>query len=346
MLYLRRNTSPKGRLTYEYDLKTHERRYSNGSVPVLRKLATVWSMFALGRYLSSPRFMVTAKRCMDNILDSYLVDNRYLVIQQQAWLGHQAFMLAALLTLDEPDYRSGMIDDLIETSLSLENKDGGFVSVRILPDHDDGTISKQVYYSGEGLTALAMAATYKNDPELLGMHRRVMPFYERMFDRIDQWMNMCAWHSKAYAEAFRLSGDEEFARYVKKMNDRLVQRQRTSLDDDVDYVGAFGSSGNSYASGVFLESLVEGLSVAKLTGDDERVRTYSRGLYLGMRYLLSCQIDRRRIFDADTGGRALGGFETNMRDPTVRIDNLQHCSCAIMRFLRESGIGYSAAYRS
>lgn len=341
--YLRRNITPKGRMTYEYYLKTHERSYSSASVAVLRILATVWSTIVLGRFVSNRSLVATSKTVIDNLAGRFLADDLYVLTIGQAWLGHQAFLLAALLSLGDSSYRPGMIDRLVTLIMDLENRDGGYLSVQILPTRDDGTSPKQIYYSGEGLTALAMAATAKGDNSILATHKRVLPFYERMFDEVDVWMNMCAWHSKAYAEAFRLNGDEDFARFVLKMNDRLVLNQRTKLEDNVDYAGAFGRKGNSYSTGVFMESLAEGFSVAKSTNDTERMNTYGKALYMGMRYLVSCQIDRRRVFDLELGGRAIGGFETNVGEPVVRIDNLQHCCMAIIRFLEEVNPRYCPA---
>ncbi len=342
-LYLRRNTTPGGRLTYQYDLRTHVRQYRNSSVAVLRKLATTWTMIELGHFLASKPLLEAARRAIDRIVGQFLDDNKYIKIKDKVYLGCQAFLLAALTALDDPDFLPGIADRLTELIVDLEDRDGGFLAVRVLPNRDDGTDPKQIYYSGEGLMALALRARAANDVTLLGVHKRVLPFYETMFDEISPWMNMCAWHSKAYRNAFQMSGDLEFARFVMKMNDRLVATQRTGLNEDPDWAGSFGRNGRSYSTAVFLESLAEGLSVAAAVEDRDRMRTYGRALFLGMRYLLSCQWTGTRIFDVEQGRRALGGFETSVSDPTVRIDNMQHCSAAIMRFLEETSIGYRPA---
>lgn len=126
---------------------------------------------------------------------------------------------------------------------------------------------------------------------------RVLPFCRSMFENDDGWVSMSVWDSKAYAKLHQHSGDQEAAEFALTVNDRLVQNQRDEYDPNPDYIGSFGRNGDSRSTGGCLESIAEGLKVAKTLHDHDRALTYGQVLFLGMQYLMSRQWNPYRIYD-------------------------------------------------
>lgn len=344
--YLANHATPKGRLTYEYLPTSGERIHSNKAVSVVRRTATTWLMADLALYLNDERLRRAAKRALGYILAShYQVDEEtgfgYLLVKDNANVGSSGFALAALVALDDPEIHPTATQELAEFLLAMEDREGGFLSPTYLPERShDPTDSKHHYYPGEAMTALMRLHEATGEDRYRDPVARVFPFYRSFFRASETPVNMAAWMSKPYAALFRAGEDREHADFVFEVNDLMVSKQYGLDELYIDRIGGFSKIGRSCSSGVFLESIAEGLSVAKLVDDEQRIERYTHSLLLGMRFMLQSQYSPRAVAHHPHEAQTLGGFRTDFFDPSVRIDNVQHCCYAILNALRELDLPY------
>lgn len=342
--YFKRHTNGKGRLTYEYSPATGEPSYSNSRVGVLRRAASTWIMADLAKYLNDARLLAAARRSIDLLLERHYQADRdrgfgYLLVKDTANVGSAGFVMTALTAIDDSELRPGVVEELVEFILAMES-DQGFLSPMYLPDRSDARDSKHHYYPGEAMTGLMRLYERTGDSRCPDLVARVFPFYRAFFRATDQWINMAAWVSKPYAALFRATGEREYADFVLEVNDRVAGRQYGLDEIYVDRIGSFTRNGNTGATAVFLESVADGLGVARALSDAQRIERYSATLLLGMRYLLQAQYTPSRLLQHPHGRDSAGGFKNGLFDPSIRIDGVQHCSCAILETLKQLDLSY------
>lgn len=344
--YLRNHTTVKGRLSYVYNPYGHERSYSLAPAALLRRLASIWILAEIGHYFNEPSYLRAAKRGISYVIDKFYihdpVNNRgYIKVKDVAHVGLAGFTLCCLSSINDDDFMPEIRNAIGNLILSLEDQESHFIQATILPAPTPMDSPKQIYYPGEALTSLMReAANGVRTDEYLPVVERVFDFYNSLYDKVDQRINMSAWMSKAYAGAYNLTKNQKYADFVFKINDFVASRQHKLTVAEADRIGSFTNNGKSYTSGVFLESIAEGLDVALSCNQSERIQKYSESLFIGLRYLLQMQYTEKDCFDDISRRLTIGGFQTTLFDPTVRIDNVQHCACAILRAIQIMNFKY------
>ncbi|MGM0554730.1 MAG: AMMECR1 domain-containing protein [Pseudomonadota bacterium] len=336
--YLANHVTRNGRLTYEYDPQVPERRFSNSTVAVLRRLAATWVLADTARYLREPRQERAARRSLEHLAERFYQRDPdsgfgYLMTERKAGIGAAGFMLATLSTIDDEEFLPGARDELARYILAMEDREGGYFYPMSHPDKHSGFEGKQLYYPGEAMTGLMALHTRTGDDSLLEPVRRVLPYYRGLFRRHEKRINMAAWMAKPYAALFRATGEPAAGDFVLEVCDEVVGRQFQPSQPWFDRVGGFSKRSNYCAAGVFLEAVAEGYSVARQLEDQDRMQQYQAALLLGMRFLLQGQYGSSDVLQRADARHLAGGFRTTPLDPVVRVDNVQHAACAIRRTL-------------
>jgi AMMECR1 domain-containing protein len=336
--YLTNHVTRNGRLTYEYDPQAPERRFSNSTVAVLRRLAATWVLADTARYFREPRFERAARRSITHLAERFYRREPdsgfgYLVTERKVGIGAAGFMLATLCTIDDEGLLPGARDELARYILAMEDRQGGFFYPMSLPDKRSGFEGKQLYYPGEAMTGLMALHARTGEDSLVEAVLRVLPYYRDLFRRHEKRINMAAWMAKPYAALFRATGERAAGDFVLEVCDEVVGRQFQPSQLWFDRVGGFSTRSNYCAAGVFLEAVAEGYSVARQVEDSERMQQYQASLLLGMRFLMQGQYDSTDVLQRPDARQLAGGFRTTPLDPVVRVDNVQHAACAIRRTL-------------
>ncbi|MFP4207608.1 MAG: AMMECR1 domain-containing protein [Wenzhouxiangella sp.] len=337
--FLANHVTQRGRLTYEYDPQQSERRFSNRAVAVLRRLAATWILAEIGKFLGSPRMQRAARRSLAYLAERFFQTDSasgtgFLVVQDKAGIGTAGFMLSALSAVDDESFLPGVREQLARYILHLENREGGFFYPMSLPDRNFKFDSKQLYYPGEAMTGLMSLYSITEDKLLLEPLFRVLPYYRNLFRQHDGRINMAAWMAKPYAALYKATGDKEVGQFVLEVCDVVVERQLGLEQSCFDRIGGFSNRSNYCAAGVYLEAVAEGFPVAQSLNDQRRMHDYEVTLLLGMRFLLQGQYGSADVLQRPDARFLAGGFRTSPFQPVVRVDNVQHAACAILRTLQ------------
>ena len=343
--YLRYHTTAKGRNTYEFDYKTGERTFSSVPVAVIRRLASTWILAEAGNYLNSPAYRNAAKRSLEYILQQHYqfdeaADFGYLIVKKQTNIGCSGFLINALCAIDDPTFYPEVLEASVKFILSQEDKNLGLVYPMYLPVRNEIFEGKQLYYPGEAFTGLINY--YKKHPnsEITLLLERCYPYYHNLFRTSEKRINMAAWMSKPYAGMYSITADKKYADFIFEINDFVASKQFEINTTYIDKVGTLSQSGNICATGVFLESLAEGLQTAKLLKDNARISHYTKTILLGLRYIMQYQLTREDVKGGVQEKLVLGGFKTSPIDRSIRVDNVQHCLCAMLRALETLDLKY------
>ncbi len=335
--YLSNHIDGRGIITYEYDVYKDKMLYSSFNAGVIRGIASIWALAAIGNYFNDQDFISSAKRGIDYYLDDYYIYDEeqgfgYIKVKNGVSIGTAAF---ALLVLNEigAGYRDAEKIGLEDFIFAMEDKEKGFLYPVYLPDKYSQFDRKEIYYSGEALTAIMSLYEKTKDEKYLNLTERVFDYYQVLFDRASRRMSMAPWMSKAYGKVYFATKNKKYAEFVFKMNDLVLSYQNGLDIKDVDRIGSFYSKGSACSTGVYVESLAEAYKIAKDLGDRGRMRLYKKAILMGDRFILQSQYRKNNSFIARDVDLALGGIRTTVYKSKIRIDTVQHGANAFLKTL-------------
>jgi len=336
--YISNHISENGFITYDYGPYRDKKENPVSSPTVVRSLAGIWALTSVGSYFNDNKYKEAAKRSIDYFLNRYYVydekqDFGYLEISDQANLATAAFVLLALLEINEDDYHADKKQKLINFMLAMEDKEKGFLYPVYLPDKVKQFERKEVYYPGEALTAIMALYERTNDPKYLAVAQRVFDYYKELFKRSSRKASMAPWMSKAYTKVFLATGDKKYADFVLEMTNYVLSYQNGPDQKYADMIGSFYTKGSSSAAGVFLEGIAEGYKVAKAVDDKKRIEAYRKSMLMGLRFILQCQYTPDNMFTVENRNLTLGGVRTTIYTTSIRIDCVQHSVFAFLKAL-------------
>ncbi len=343
--FMKTHVKRDGRFTYEYDPTNHSRSFSNSNVAALRRMASTWILAEVGQYCKEKSYINAAKRSVQYLLRRFYVydenhDIGYMKIKNSAGLGMAGFALLATLSIDDDEFFPDVIEELKRFIFFQEDKGKGYLYPMYLPDRMNGFEGKQLYYPGEAMTGLMKYYDKYKDPDCLAVVENCFQHYSNVFDETDKKINMAAWMSKPYSALFAATQNEKYAEFVFRVNDFVIGKQFRPGIPYVDKIGCFSKAANSCSTGVFLESIAEGYRVAEIMKDELRMQNYSRALLLGLRFVLQSQYQASDCKSYEYPELTIGGIKTSLFDPSIRIDNVQHVSCALLRSLQYLKLQY------
>ncbi|MFO7899022.1 MAG: AMMECR1 domain-containing protein [Planctomycetota bacterium] len=343
--YMANHVDEQGRMTYEYDVYTGRRALAHSPAGLTRVLASTWVLASVGRHCDDARMLDAAKRSAEHVLASYYRTDPdggfgYVQFEGSANLATGAFLLLCLNEIGG-DFQAQRRAELTRFVLAMEDRATGRLNVaHIYPPGVESeqarreyVAGKEAYYPGEALTAMMEVFRRTGNRDCLALVERVFPYYHDLYDRIEKQASYTPWMSKPYAAAYFATGNAEYARFVLKMNDKVLDRQRGREAKYADAIGSFFSSGHSCSTGVMLEGIAEAYRLAVALGDERRAARCRRSILLGLRFLLQSQYRPENLFTAPNRGLTLGGIRTALGDSSVRIDALQHGAAAFQKAL-------------
>lgn len=268
-------------------------------------------------------------------------------------VGFSALLLLAIS--EQPNPNESLLEQgeqLARFIQSRQRANGSIdVSNSLLEEGEDSTEAIS-YYPGEALYALMRS--YPNKPEAwkLEVVKKAFDFYVQRW-REKPMPAFVPWQSSAYTEAFLLTGDRRYAEFVFMMNDWMLQLQyiepqRTQANmltgkAATGWLGGFGAYEYGHVvaatpgitTACYAEGLVDACRVAKVAGDQERLRLYRNAVDAAFMFLISNQYASSRMphFDAWYSAKLSGAFHASVVDGTVRIDYAQHAINAMVQYL-------------
>jgi hypothetical protein len=219
----------------------------------------------------------------------------------------------------------------------LWQPDGSFRTFLEPSDRNDN----QNFYPGEALVTLVEEYAEHPNAALLARLMTSINYYQS-WHQTNRNPAFVPWHTQAIARLWDISHDGRLPPLVFAMNDWLLGMQQWDRVAHPDLSGRFYDSahpeyGPPHASstGVYLEGLSDALRLARACGDAERAQNYETAIRRGLRNVLQLQF-RDDVSQFYISRRALtrGGVRTEMYDNTIRVDNVQHCANAILKYLR------------
>jgi len=154
-------------------------------------------------------------------------------------------------------------------------------------------------------------------------------------------------HTAAFAEAFLLTRDRDFAEFIFVMNDWLCTLQYREVDPRRQaWAGGFmpwvdgkpAPHAPDIRSALAAQSLADACRVAQAAEDWPRFKRYKEALEGCLQFLTTLQYT-----DANTQHFAewyrpllVGGFYVSARDGNLRLDHTAHCVSAFVQYLRHT----------
>ena len=263
-------------------------------------------------------------------------------------LGAAAFLVLAINELPEPK------PDLLEKSEQLCNyirrqarPDGSLACGDLLPDGRFGADAAEAVkqYPGAALYALARSARLRPADWKLPLVRKAVAYYLPWW-RTNKCLEFVSWQTAAYSEAFLLTRDRAFADAVFEMSDWIAGMQY-DLDHNSqhpEWIGGFRSrtdggavdSAPTAQSAECGETLAMACRVARQSGDDKRLASYSEALLACLQFLVvSLQYTEANTthFVPACRDRLAGGVHASAQDGILRIDYTQHAVSAMALFV-------------
>jgi len=248
---------------------------------------------------------------------------------EKSKLGTSALFLIALLELNKENQFDAEIEQLGNFILSMQMENGAFYT------HYPKSIreSSVNYYPGEALLALMLAFEETGKKEYLKAVEKAFPYYKKYFDE-NKNTSFIPWQSSAYSHAFLTTGKKEYAEFVFEMTDWILKLQYDENAPYPDYKGGFslnGTPGSSTCS--YSEGLGDALLTAKTIKDTDRTEKYRNALKNALRLALQLQFNEKNTYSAKKPELTTGGFRNSLATEKIRVDNVQHCTTAILKFI-------------
>jgi hypothetical protein len=336
--WLVRQVQEDGRMLYLYFPSRGEESTGNN---MIRQWMATLALDRIAAFNGNDAALVqlTKKNILYNLEHFYVVENGLGLIDFQGEVKLGAMALAALALHEHPHSAefSAQIDALTAGVESLWKKDGSFETF-YRPEGRSG--QNQNFYPGETLLFWSTLYTENRDPDLLSRFMQSFTYY-REWHRQNINPAFIPWHTQAYYNLWKLTGNEELKSFVFEMNDWLLDFQEIEASPYDDLPGRFYDSsrpqyGPPHASsdGVYLEGLVDAYLLAKETGDSQRQDAYALAIRYGIRSLMQLQFaDEIDMYYISKTDKVLGGLRTTEYDNSIRVDNVQHGLMAILKIL-------------
>ncbi len=245
----------------------------------------------------------------------------------------------ALLAL--PEYVDDYKDVFMEYVRTIQSRitDSTFNTMVYLERSPNARRHDRNFAAGVSFVPLAEANIrniMQTDPETL---KRLFHYYYDNYWKGNPNLYAAPWHMMGYAALYRSDPQDSYRDATFAVADYTVRCQGSDAGFSLD-AGAFNyldcrrASPAFIATGVRIEGLAHAYEVAKLSGDERRMKHYRYALLRGARHVLQGQIDRLNSYYMPNPQKAIGGVRTSQLDNTIRNDNTCHAASGIYKLLK------------
>jgi hypothetical protein len=316
----------------------------------LRQAGAAFAVARAAHYFGDERMTAVARQAVLTLLADTEQEK---VLRHTTWpslvvnrLGAAGLLVLAINELPAP------ADELLEQSEQMcafirlaQQADGSMSFTDGAADqgevHDPDGIH---YYPGEALYALMRSQQHRPEAWKTDVVRKALAFYRPWWQK-HRSMAFVPWQTAAYAEAYLLTGDKEFAEFVFEMNDWICTLQYAQLDPRHPlWVGGFmgyvdgkpSEERPQIGSTAYSEGLAEACRVARKAGDVGRYQRYGLALERSLQFAMTLQYSEGNTqhFSDWYRPRLLGGFHASDQDGNLRIDYTQHAIAALLQYLQ------------
>ncbi|MDD8023849.1 MAG: hypothetical protein PHX82_12145 [Paracoccaceae bacterium] len=335
------NVAASGRMTYKYWPSRGAESQADNTIRQF--MATV----ALGRIAQrtiAPAARDALLRNLAHNLARYYTEIGGLgaiILDGKAKLGAAA--LAALAILESrangflaPDAYAREFDGLCRGIAHLWQPDGAFRTFLVPPDRNDN----QNFYPGEALLFWAALHRQTKDPELADKCLKSFAYYSA-WHRDAPNPAFVPWHVQAYVMLHEDLGLPALAEFVFERCDWLLEMQQWGGRLAPDLWGRFYNPKrpdfgppHASATGVYMEGLADAWRLALQRQDTVRADRYAKALRRALRSVAQLQFrdPDSDMFYIARPKAARGGLRAETYNNEIRVDNVQHCLMALLKF--------------
>ena len=294
-----------------------------------RRLAAVWAMGELSRFLQKQDLQETIYNTLDYYINFLVEKNgiKYIKINSDSRMVYDAFLMLALLEQKEYPNRDKIMKDMAEAILKQQRENGSFNTdfEKEMAEDDLGND----YYPGEAMLSLMRLYNETGEEKYKQSVEKAFLYY-REYWRAKKNTAFIPWHTQTYKLLFEETGNKELTDFVFEMNDWVVANYQKFSSPYSDYVGGFGKNPtNSTAS--YLEGLADAYYLAKKVGDQEHILKYAEACKYAARFVLQTQFKEGDVFYLSNPQRALGGFKQSPINISQRNDYTQHSTLSLIK---------------
>ena len=330
---------PSGRFQYWYH-PLDDQFSRKGDDNFLRQAGTSFSLTLVYEVTGEPRYLESARQSLRYLLvfkKRLDTDKAYFLFDEKAKLGGISLPMLTMLKIRHltgtTEYDE-LLKQLANMVLFLQEKyqTGQYKSTYVYRgdyeyEKNKGWESK--IYPGEALFALAQMYQAFGDAR----YKRSMDWALEFYSDKKQWKSYAflSWTISAFVSLYGQTGESKYADYVFLLSDYLLTQQNLDSDDKV--YGSFHGA-PSANTGSYMEGLGDAIHLAKLTGDQKRLKHYQERAKIGYRWLFLLQYAEMDVTHLKRSEIAVGGFRTSLVNSQLRIDNTQHAISAFAKGLR------------
>ena len=327
-----------GRFQYWYDPVSDEFS-SKGDDNFLRQAGTSFSLALVYEMTGEPRYLEAARESVQYLLafaQPLDADKAYFLFRKKAKLGGISLPMLTMLKIRQLTGTTEfdeLLRKLANMILFLQKKynTGQYKSTYVYRgdyEYEKNSGWESKIYPGEALYALANMYQAFGDARYKQSMDWALEFYYR-----EKWKShaFLPWTISAFVSLYEQTGEQKYADYVFFLSDQLLTQQ--NLDGDDEAYGSFHGV-PSANTGSYMEGLGDAIHLARLIGDERRLRLYPERAKMGYRWLLMLQYTESDTVGLKRPDMALGGLRKTLTGSQLRIDNTQHTISGFAKGLR------------
>ena len=329
---------PHGRFQYWYDPVSDKFSRKNDD-NFLRQAGTSFSLALVYEMTGEPRYLEAAEKSVQYLLtfiEPLDADKAYFLFRKKAKLGGISLPMLTMLKIRQltgtTEY-DAILPKLANMILFLQEKynTGQYKSTYVYRgdyEYEKSSGWESKIYPGEALYALAGMYQAFEDPRYKKSMDWALAFYYR-----EKWKShaFIPWTISAFASLYEQTREQKYADYVFFLSDQLLTKQ--NLDSDDEAYGSFHRKPSANTGG-YMEGLGDAIHVARLAGDEARLRVYQERAKMGYRWLFMLQYGESDAAALKRPDMAQGGFRKTLTESQLRIDNTQHAISSFAKGLR------------
>lgn len=245
-------------------------------------------------------------------------------------LGTTALACLAMTEFPEPTRYRFERDQLVGGMIWAQASNGRFVTA--FPPAN--ILATQETYPGQALLALSHAYDEQPEQAIMDAFDRAHGYYRELFETYPS-PEFAGWHIQAYARMAVHSKRDDFAAFVFRMADALVNVQLRESNcpwpDKWGGIAPYHPSAVGATTASYLCGLCDALTLARHRQDAARIEAYEAAVRLAARFLLQLEFKPEEAYYVRSRLDTIGGIRDSLIVSTLRIDACSHALLALMQ---------------